>query len=377
MKVNARFADTICSEARPGDSIWVHDYHLMLQGKLLSTHLDRERLSFFHHIPFPPPDVFEKLPWRLEILESLLSFGTLGFQTLRDRRNFLACVKRFLPATPVHRAGLHLSVGQAGQQALVGAFPIGIDFNAFAEMATKPAVVHHTQQVRRNLRNCKIVIGVDRLDYTKGIPERLKAFRSLLSRYPALYGSISLIQVVVPSREDIPKYQELKMEVERLVTEINGHFGRTSWVPVHYQHRHLTREELIAYYCAADIGLITPLKDGMNLVAKEFCASRVDERGVVILSEFAGAASQLRNGALLVNPYDTEQVASAIYQAYNMRPADIQHRMRRMRQRVREEDVFRWCDQFFAHSHLIAAGGKLPMTTNTPKISMAAAGDQL
>jgi len=368
LKVNARFADVVCSEAKPGDLVWIHDYHLMLQGKLLSGRIGRKRLMYFHHIPFPPADVFEKLPWRLEILESLLSFGTVGFQTIRDRRNFIGCVRRFLPAMKIRRSGFHLSVGQNSDRAVVGAFPIGIDFNEFAGLATKPEVVQQREQVRKNLKNCRIVLGVDRLDYTKGIPERLKAFRNLLTRYPGLHRNISLIQIVVPSREDIPKYQELKMQVERLVTEINGHFGRTSWVPVHYQHRHLSREELVAYYCAADIALITPLKDGMNLVAKEFCASRVDEKGVLVLSEFAGAASQLRTGALLVNPYDTEKVASAIYEAFHMSPAEVQRRMRRMRRRVSLDDVHRWCSQFFEQGSLIGMDDDEEALEDTPQL---------
>ena len=383
VKVNLRFADTVSNEATTDDTIWVHDYHLMLQGKLLSDRFERRRLMYFHHIPFPPPDLFEKLPWRLEILESLLGFGTVGFQTLRDQRNFLSCVRRFLPSAVIRRAGLHLSVGEGNQRTLVGDFPIGIDFNEFAALASDPDVVYQTEQIRRNLRNCKIVLGVDRLDYTKGIPERLKAFRNLLNQHPELYGRISLIQVVVPSREDIPKYQELKMQIERLVAEINGHFGRTSWVPVHYQHRHLSRPELVGYYGAADVALITPLKDGMNLVAKEFCASRTDERGILILSEFAGAMSQLRSGALLVNPYDTDQVASAIHEAFHMNPAEAKRRMRRMRQRVRVEDVYRWCDQFFEQDSPSPAGpgsnalGSDVLAGDRPGISMAAAGEQV
>lgn len=354
--VNSRFAETVCAEAGPEDSIWIHDYHLMLQGRMLASRFSRERLMYFHHIPFPPLDVFEKLPWRLEILDSLLSFGTVGFQTGRDRRNFLGCVRRFLPGTQVRKHGPHLSVGTPDKRALVGAFPIGIDFAEFSELAREPAVVQQTRQIRSNLRNCQIVLGVDRLDYTKGIPERLRAFRSLLQQYPELYKKISLVQVVVPSREDIAKYQELKMQVERLVTQINGHFGRTSWVPIHYQHRHLSRPELVSYYAAADIALITPLKDGMNLVAKEFCASRNEENGVLILSEFAGAASQLRGGALLVNPYDTRQVATAIYEALRLSPQEAQRRMRWMRQRVSAENVHHWRESIFEHASEIRDG---------------------
>jgi len=377
VKINSRFAETICSQANPDDLIWVHDYHLMLQGNLLCGRFERQRLMYFHHIPFPPLDVFEKLPWRLEILQSLLSFGTVGFQTARDRRNFLSCVKRFMPGMPVRKEGDHLEIGRHGRISIVGAFPIGIDSSEFAALASQTNVVHQIRQIRQNLRGCKIVLGVDRLDYTKGIPERLKAFRNLLCRYPSLYGKISLIQLVVPSREDVPKYQELKMQVERLVTEINGHFGRTSWVPVHYQHRHLSRPELVSYYCAADIALVTPLKDGMNLVAKEYCSSRTDDQGVLILSEFAGAASQLQGGAMLVNPYDTEQVASAIYEAFHLNLKDVQRRMRLMRRWISEDDVYRWRDRFFDRAQ--RSGGNhtgMYLADEPSTASIVAAGEQ-
>ena len=349
-KINARFANAVSEVAGPDDLVWVHDYHLMLLGQALDGRVKRERLYYFHHIPFPSPDVFEKLPWKECFLRSLLLFGCVGFQTDRDRRNFLGCVRRFLPKARVIRALDHFSIREEGQQTLVGSFPIGIDFDEFSGLAANPEVVEQAAQIRRNLPECRIVLGVDRLDYTKGLVERLKAFRNLLERYPGLHRKISLIQVAVPSREDIPKYKELKLEVERLVGTINGYFGSTSWVPIHYLHRHLLRAELVAYYRSADIALITPLKDGMNLVAKEFCASRVDESGILILSEFAGAANQLRTGALLVNPYDTEGVASALYEAFHLPGRDVQRRMRRMRQRVRRENVYRWCSKIFAQS---------------------------
>jgi alpha,alpha-trehalose-phosphate synthase [UDP-forming] len=344
--VNSRFSEVISSETKPDDLVWVHDYHLMLQGKLLSSRLGRERLFYFHHIPFPPTDVFEKLPWRLEILESLLSFHVVGFQSMRDRRNFMDCIRHFFPRTQVKRAGNNLLIRHDGNETVVGAFPIGIDFNEFAGIAQFEDVQLQAQQIRSNLSPSQIILGVDRLDYTKGIPERLKAFRILLDRNPGLHGRVSLIQIVVPSREDIPNYRNLKMQVERLVGEINGHFGVPGWVPVHYLHRHVSRGELVAYYRTADVALVTPLKDGMNLVAKEFCAARVDETGVLILSEFAGSASQLGTGALLVNPYDSEQVASVLYHSLEMDKADAQRRMRRMRRVVEEKSVYYWCDRF-------------------------------
>jgi trehalose 6-phosphate synthase len=356
-RVNARFADAVCSVAKPDDVVWVHDYHLMLLGELLLQRLPREKVVYFHHIPFPPLDVFEKLPWRLQVLRSLLSFGCVGFQTDRDRRNFLACVRRFLPHARARHTGEQLFVEQGDTRTLLATFPIGIDFDEFADMAANPEVEHQADLMRANLKGCRVVLGVDRLDYTKGIPERLKAFRKLLEKHPELYRKVSLIQVVVPSREEIPKYQELKIQIERLVSQINGHFGGPSWVPVHYLHRHLSRAELVAYYRAADVALVTPLKDGMNLVAKEFCASKVDDKGVLVLSEFAGSANQLRGGALLVNPYDTETVASVLYQALHMSEPEMRSGMDRMRQKIRTENVYRWCEQFF---HEAKGGTHIP-----------------
>ena len=192
-----------------------------------------------------------------------------------------------------------------------------------------------------------MVLGVDRLDYTKGIPERLRAFQSLLESQEDMRGKITLVQVVVPSRVDIPKYRELRLEIERLISSINGQFGHPGWVPIHYLHRHLNRSELLAYYRAADIALVTPLKDGMNLVCKEYCAAQVQEQGVLILSEFAGAACQLKEGALLVNPNDIEGVGKVIRAAIEMDIGERTRRMRKLRAAVSREDVYRWARRFF------------------------------
>ena len=195
---------------------------------------------------------------------------------------------------------------------MVGTFPIGIDFEAFERDAQRPEIAAHAAEIRKRVSDDVLVLGVDRLDYTKGIPERLKSFRLLLRRFPEMRGHITLVQVVVPSREEIPNYKHLRREVELLVSQINGEFTEPGWVPVHYIHRNLGRDELLAYYRAADIGLVTPLKDGMNLVAKEFCAAQIDERGVLIVSEFAGAGPELRSGAIIVNPNDFAEVAQAL-----------------------------------------------------------------
>jgi alpha,alpha-trehalose-phosphate synthase [UDP-forming] len=346
LSVNRRFAEHAALEAQPGDLIWVHDYHLLSVAFSLRQLGVKEKLAYFHHIPFPGPDIFEKLPWREEILTALLDFDVVGFQTLRDRRNFVACLRHFVKAAEIINQGDHLIVEEPDRKTFVGAFPISIDFEEFAQEAAKNDVGTRAAELVHGVGDCRIILGVDRLDYTKGIPERLAAFRHLLGVHPELQRKVTLVQVVVPSREDIPKYRELKEQIQRMVSEINGHYGDPAWVPIHYIHRSLDRPELLAYYRAADIALITPLKDGMNLVSKEYCASRVDNDGVLILSEFAGAAFQLHHGALLVNPYHTRAVAEAIRRAYEMPLAEQRKRMRKLRTRVRREDIFWWRDSF-------------------------------
>jgi trehalose 6-phosphate synthase len=343
LDVNARYAESIRREAFPDDLIWIHDYHLMLQGKLLSAHFHREQLAFFLHIPFPSPDVYVKFPWKLEVLDSLLSFGTLGFQTAQDCRNFLACVLIYFPSAQI-RSTASGAVIQTGQnRTVVRHCPIGIDFNEFADLAQQPHVSAEAERIRGDMNVRRLVLGVDRLDYTKGIPERLEALHQLLTRYPELRQEIGLLQVVVPSREEIPRYQQLKIQIEEMIENINEQFGTPCWVPIHYYYGHLSREQLVAHYRAADVALVTPLKDGMNLVAKEFCAARVDDAGILILSEFAGAAVQLDTGAYLVNPENIPSIVSALYAAVNADEGAVRRRMRWMRRNVRMNDINRWC----------------------------------
>ncbi|HYG98062.1 MAG TPA: trehalose-6-phosphate synthase [Terriglobales bacterium] len=345
-EVNEKFADAVASVAKKEDFVWVHDYHLMLLADCIGEREVRPKLGYFHHIPFPPPDIFEKLPWRTHILLSLLKFSVIGFQTTRDQRNFMQCVRRLLRTAKFQRLGMNQIVIHNGRAAVLGRFPIGIDFEEFAGPAGSPEVQRRSDEVKAGIPG-KILLGVDRLDYTKGIPERLRAFRLLLESHHELHGNVSLLQIIVPSREDVPKYRDLKLRIEQLVSQINGAFGRPGWVPIHFLHRNVSRSELIAYYRAADICMVTSLKDGMNLVAKEYCAARVNESGVLILSEFAGAAAELNAGALLVNPYDTEGMMEAIVKAYNMPPLDQMLRMRQMRDVVRSNTVFRWCESFY------------------------------
>jgi trehalose 6-phosphate synthase len=358
-QVNRKFGNVVAETAREDDFVWVHDYHLMLTADAMRRAGVRASMGFFLHIPFPSPDIFEKLPWKKPILKSLLEFDVVGFQSDHDRSNFVSCLQRFFPEVTAERDGnSHIRVSLEGRRTVVGTFPIGIDFDEFAEQAARPEIAEHSAEIRRRLSGDVLVLGVDRLDYTKGIPERLKSFRLLLRRSPELRGHITLVQVVVPSREEIPNYKHLRREVELLVSQTNGEFTQPGWVPVHYIHRNLGRDELLAYYRAADIGLVTPMKDGMNLVAKEFCAAQLDERGVLIVSEFAGAGPELRYGAILVNPNDFSEVAQALHDAALMSAEEKRNRMRLLRQIVKDHNVHRWIRSFLQAVTSSGAGSR-------------------
>ncbi|KAB7627472.1 alpha,alpha-trehalose-phosphate synthase (UDP-forming) [Alkalilimnicola sp. S0819] len=352
-RVNRKFARIVSGLACWQDFVWVHDYHLMELASALRRLSCPARLGFFLHIPFPPLEIFLKLPWRFQILRKLLAFDLIGFQTLRDRRNFGQCVHRLLhtPARAVARGTL-LQVAHREEEAshpvAVGSFPIGIDAQAVRAQALSSESAQVAATLDEAFPGRCIILGVDRLDYTKGLPNKLEAFRTALHRYPRLRGRVHLVQHAVPSRHDIPAYQALRLEVERLVGEINGEFTEEGWVPIHYMFHRLSPVHLAAWYRRADIALVTPLKDGMNLVAKEYCASRVERPGVLILSEFAGAAPQLQDGALLINPYDVEGTAEAIHRAYRMPASERARRMARLWRQVSEQNVYRWAEQYLA-----------------------------
>lgn len=344
--VNQRFAHVIAERAQKHDTIWIHDYHLINTAKeLRMLHMHCASLIFFLHIPFPAPDIFMKLPWRTEILAGLLEYDLIGFQTQRDHDNFIACMQALYSDTTIeaHDANRTITTGQKSVQ--LGVFPIGIDVDYLETLATSREVADLTRQLQGALGQQQIILGVDRLDYTKGIEHRFKAFRHALLRYPELQHQVTFVQIVVPSRTDIPEYHELKSRIERLVGEINGQFTHLGWVPIQYIYRSLDLPELLAHYCAADIALVTPLKDGMNLVAKEYCVAHVDLQGVLILSEFAGAAAQLESHALMVNPYDIDGVADALLQAYHMLLKERMQRMNALRSNVLQYHVFWWADQ--------------------------------
>ena len=345
-EVNRKFAEVVEKEAEPGDFIWAHDYHLMSLAEELRAKGVESQIGFFLHIPFPPRDLFLKLPWRREIMESLLHFDLIGFQTDRDRTNFVHCLQALRADVETEGTGRVIRFRTADRKGRIGVFPISIDVSEFAGPAASPAVSERVARLWTEFPGRKVILGVDRLDYSKGIPHKLEGYRLALSRYPELQEKVSLVQLVVPSREDIPEYYDMKREIERLVGQISGEFTRPGWVPIHYQYGRWDRAELIAHYRAASVALVTPLKDGMNLVAKEFCSASLEGNGVLILSEHAGVTAQLQEDAILVNPYDVEGVAEAIYRACTMPEDERTGRMQRMRQKIQEEDIYWWVQTF-------------------------------
>ena len=346
VRVNRKFAEAIAKDATPRDFVWVHDYHLMTVARELRAAGWTGPVGFFLHIPFPPLDVFVNLPWRFPVLDGLLSYDLIGFQSARDRRNFLNCVVTLIPGAVVEGEGRVVRIRFGERTVRVGVFPVSIDFREFAGPAATDAVSERVAGLRSEFSGKTIMLGVDRLDYSKGIPHKLEGYRLALERYPEMRERIVLVQLVVPSREDIPEYHQMRAEIERRVGQIQGEFTRSGWVPIHYQFGRWDRVELIAHYRAAGIALVTPLKDGMNLVAKEFCASSLEGKGVLILSEYAGATAQLQHDALLVNPYDVEGVADAIHHAFTMPKDEAKARMMRMRDTIRRTDVGWWVETF-------------------------------
>lgn len=341
VKVNARFAEAAARAASKGGRVWVQDYHLQLVPQMLRQLRPDVRIGFFLHIPFPPRELFVRLPWRRQIVEGLLGADVVGFQTSAGAANFARVATRLVD---VKRRGSDFDI--EGRTVHFDAFPISIDVQRFADCAAQPDVIARTDEIRHKLaQGQRIMLGVDRLDYTKGIDVRLKAFLELLERRERTIRDVVMVQVAVPSRERILEYKDLRRRVEELVGQINGEFGEVGLSAVHYLRRNLPFEELVAMYRAAEIMLVTPFADGMNLVAKEFVATRLDNTGVLILSEFAGAAHELR-GAIHVNPHDVNGMSEAMDAALDMPSGEAARRMRTLRRRVARHTVHDWAQGF-------------------------------
>jgi trehalose 6-phosphate synthase len=341
VRVNQRFAEAVAEIAAPGAVVWIQDYQLQLMPAALRKLRPDLRIGFFLHIPFPPTELFQQLPWRKEIVEGLLGADLVGFHTAGGVRNFRWLATRFTDATP----GPSRSQVTYGERVVkLGAYPISIDSGSLSALSQTSAVQERAKQIRADLGDpAHVILGVDRLDYTKGINVRLNAFEELLEEGRA--DDTTFVQLATPSRERVEHYQKMRNDIEQSVGRINGEFARVGFPVLHYLHQSLPRDELAAFFVAADVMLVTPLRDGMNLVAKEYVACRSDLGGVLVLSEFAGAAIELKD-AVLVNPHDTDGVKNALYAALTMTPEEGRKRMKALRRQVLANDVDKWARSF-------------------------------
>jgi len=357
-RVNRRFAQAAADQAAQGATVWVHDYQLQLVPKLLRALRPDLRIGYFHHIPFPPLEIFAQLPWRKQVVEGLLGADLVGFQRAGDAANFVRVVRRLTDLTTRGQVvTLNDADGHVDRHVRAAAFPISIDSHAFDDLARTDAVQERARQIRRELGDPEfLLLGVDRLDYTKGIRHRIKAYGELLLDGRLSAQTTTLVQVASPSRENVGAYQQLRDDVELLVGRINGDYGQVGRAPVQYLHQSFPMEEMAALYLAADVMLVTALRDGMNLVAKEYVAARSDDRGALVLSEFTGAADEL-TGAVLVNPHDIDGMKDAITYAVHMDARDSRKRMRSLRRRVLGHDVVAWSQDFLGALNSVPVGG--------------------
>jgi len=344
--VNRRFAEAAAGVAAEGATVWVQDYQLQLVPRMLRDARPDLTIGYFHHIPFPAYGLYAQLPWRRQVLEGLLGADVIGFQRVADAGNFARAVRRQLHHE-TRASGIRVpEAGGGTRRALAKAFPISIDADAYVELAQRPDIRARAAEIRESLGNPrKILLGVDRLDYTKGIRHRLKAYGELLEDGRLSVEDVTLVQVASPSRERVEAYVQLRDEIELTVGRIDGDYDTMDHTAIRYLHQAYPREEMVALFLAADVMLVTALRDGMNLVAKEYVASRVDNRGVLVLSEFAGAADEL-GSALLINPHDIDGLKDAIMRAVEMPEGEQARRMRALRRRVREHDVEDWSRDF-------------------------------
>lgn len=337
---NQKFADAIIEIADPDSRIWVHDYQLMLVPKMVRDKIPGAKIGYFQHIPFPSYEVFRMLPWRKELLEGTLGSDFLGFHTYDDMRHYLSSVHRL---TDFEYRNNTITVG--GRLIEADALPMGIDYKKYAEQARDEDTLKYVKQYKDAIGDHRVILSVDRLDYSKGIPSRLLAFRKFLEDNPEYRGKVSLILIVVPSRHRVPSYGRLKDDVDELVGKINGYFADMNWRPIHYFYRSFSLPELSAFYVLSDIAMITPLRDGMNLVCKEYVASRTQRDGVLILSEMAGSAKELSE-SILVNPNDQSALSASIKKALEMSPEEKGRRMAIMQETLQNYNIFHWVEFF-------------------------------
>jgi len=341
-RVNQLYADALLKVLRPDDLLWIHDYQLMLLPRLIRKHFPEMPIGFFLHIPFPSYEIFRLLPrtWRAELIEGVLGASLVGFHTHDYTRDFLTSVLRTVGYE--HQLG---SISVRDRVVKVDTFPMGIDFERFSRAAASPETEIRVADLRKKCEGQKIIFSVDRLDYTKGLVDRLRGYELFLKTHPEWHGKVTFVISVAPSRIGVESYQAMKQELEQIVGRIIGAYGNVQWTPLIYQFRNLSFDEIVALYRSCDVALITPLRDGMNLVAKEFIASRPDQTGVLILSEMAGAAKEMGE-ALIINPFHTDDFARTIEQALNMPVLDQIRRNQVIQERLRRYNVNRWAEDF-------------------------------
>ena len=358
VEANKVFCNSVVDVATDDDTIWVHDYQLLLLPQMLRKELPNVGIGFFQHIPFPSYEVFRMMPWRKKILRGMLGADLIGFHTYDDMRHFLSSVSR-LVGIPNSRGRI-----ETGNRIIeVDSFPMGIDYNKYAITAASPKTIDKEIKFRASLGNQKLIISIDRLDYSKGLPKRLAAFEMFLKKYPDFHEKVSLIMIVVPSRDNVAQYKELKEEVDLLVGRINGKFGKLNWTPVHYFYRSFALESLSAFYRMAHVALVTPMRDGMNLVCKEFIASKLDKTGVLILSEMAGASKELSD-AILINPNNEDQMVDAIFEALTMPEEEQVIHISIMQETLKKYNINHWVNMFMSRLALIIEEQKSMATKN-------------
>ena len=346
--VNRLFARTASASIPANGLAWVNDFHLALVPRMLRSLRPGARIATFWHIPFPAPAVMRILPWAKELVAGLLGSDLIGFHTPEDTVHFLECARSLV--------GANVSFARSearhhGHVTRASSFPIGIEAGVFDKLGATPAILDEVAELRDSIGTERLILGVDRLDYTKGILPRLRAFERFLAEHPEWHGRVTFLQIQVPSRESVPEYRELREQIDRTVGRITGRFSTEHWVPVRYLCHGFSRRELATFYRAADVMLVTPLRDGMNLVAQEYVATRNDEDGVLILSPFAGAADRLRE-AMIVNPYDSSAMQGAIDEALRMPIESRRPAIQAMRKRVMSEDVNWWLGWFLAAANV-------------------------
>jgi len=352
VRVNRRFAEAAAEHAADGGFVWVHDYQLQLVPQMLRELRPDVTIGYFHHIPFPAYALFAQLPWRRQVLDGLLGADVIGFQRVADAGNFQRSIRRLLRYPTKGDTVTVPTIDQTPRTVIAKAYPISIDADQFLELARRPDVIARAERLREQIGSEKIMLGVDRLDYTKGIRHRLKAYGELLADGRITGEQVTLVQIASPSRPGVEAYQELRDEIEMTVARINGDYSTVETTAIRYLHQGYPREEMVALYLAADVMLVTALRDGMNLVAKEYVAVRQDNTGVLLLSEFAGAADEL-GSALLVNPHDIEGMKDTMMRALSMPQAEQSRRMKTMRRKVIDNDVAKWGATFLADVNAI------------------------